>query len=515
MARKLGAVAALVGLRIEEELVIEADARSMITGFARAAAEVAATFNMTAAAARHLCAQAEILDRRLPRIAALLAAGHLDWPTVEVVIARTELVAEDTCAALDTALAAEITQWRCWSRKRLIDAIDQQVHTLDAEAAKRRRVVAFDARGVHISAEANGTARMTARLSALAGTLCDRRLSAMATGVCRADPRALKQRRADALVALFAGHTTLLCRCDTPDCPNPEPPENPDQNPDQPQTQNHPQTPGAQVVVSVIATAATVAGHSEAPGYLAGFGVVDADQVRELARNAVHTPLYQPPTGEREALRYRPSAALQRWIRCRDLTCRFPGCTVPAQRCDIDHTEPFNHSDPRTGGPTVAWNLACYCREHHRLKTFHSGPGGWQDRQLVDGTILWTAPTGATYSTAPGGSAMFPELRQTRPARPEELTRIAAARARLAAQRPADQYHRYRNRAAAQEIQSRQFRNRFRRTRALFHGETTQTKPSTSPFCRWVNDPIEPEQLPPNWQPPPQATPDPDEPPPF
>ncbi len=55
----------------------------------------------------------------------------------------------------------------------------------------------------------------------------------------------------------------------------------------------------------------------------------------------------------------------------------------------------------------------------------------------------------------------------------------------------------------------------IRRMRVLFHGETTETKPSKSPFARWVNDPAEPEELPADWQPPPLTTSDPDEPPPF
>jgi hypothetical protein len=30
--------------------------------------------------------------------------------------------------------------------------------------------------------------------------------------------------------------------------------------------------------------------------------------------------------------------------------------------------------------------------------------------------------------------------------------------------------------------------------------------PSISPLCRWINDPREPEELPPDWQPPPPPT---------
>ena len=51
-------------------------------------------------------------------------------------------------------------------------------------------------------------------------------------------------------------------------------------------------------------------------------------------------------------------------------------------------------------------------RCHHLLKTFYTGPGGWTDRQLPDGTIVFTAPTGHTYTTEPLGGILFPALAQ-------------------------------------------------------------------------------------------------------
>ena len=91
-------------------------------------------------------------------------------------------------------------------------------------------------------------------------------------------------------------------------------------------------------------------------------------------------------------------------MRCRDLTCRFPGCDKPAQVCDLDHTVAY------PVGPTHPSNLKCLCRFHHLLKTFWNGLGGWRDRQLPDGTIIWTSPTGHTYTTYPGSLHLFPQL---------------------------------------------------------------------------------------------------------
>ncbi|MED5816624.1 HNH endonuclease signature motif containing protein, partial [Mycolicibacterium sp. 050232] len=82
-----------------------------------------------------------------------------------------------------------------------------------------------------------------------------------------------------------------------------------------------------------------------------------------------------PPGAE---LGYRPSVALSEFIRWRDLTCRFPGCDAPVDRCDIDHTVPYPL------GPTHPSNNKLYCRAHHLIKTFCPG---WSDRQLPDGTV--------------------------------------------------------------------------------------------------------------------------------
>ena len=102
--------------------------------------------------------------------------------------------------------------------------------------------------------------------------------------------------------------------------------------------------------------------------------------------------------------RYRPSKKLADFVRCRDLTCRFPGCHEPATNCDLDHTIPWPY------GPTQASNLKTVCRRHHLLKTFWPG---WQDRQYPDGTVQWTAPDGQVHVTTPGSRLPFPELCDT------------------------------------------------------------------------------------------------------
>jgi hypothetical protein len=49
-------------------------------------------------------------------------------------------------------------------------------------------------------------------------------------------------------------------------------------------------------------------------------------------------------------------------------------------------------------------------RYHHLLKTFWTGINGWRDQQEPDGNIVWTAPTGQSYTTRPGSCLLFPSL---------------------------------------------------------------------------------------------------------
>lgn len=503
MARRLAAVAALLRRRVAAAENAEAERDyAVIDGFEQTTAEVAAAMNLSPTGASYLVSYAEALDVRLPKVAALLAEGRTDWRTVRLIIGRTDLVTDEAVIAkLDASLAERIGKWHGWSKQRIINAVDAAVRVADPDAARERRAKAEDDRHIGITAQDNGMAELYGTVAAAAATAFDHRLSQLAKDVCAADPRTLDQRRADALAALTEGRQ-LACACGRPECPRKREVAEPDSN-----------SGGAQVIINVVASEDTVAGCSNQPGYLDGYGVIDAEQVCELAATAL-LRLADPETSARAALQYQPPAALERLIRCRDLTCRFPGCHRRATHCDIDHTIPFNHSNPAAGGLTVASNLKCLCRRHHRLKTF----GGWQDQQLADGTVIWTSPAGKTYRTNPVGVDLFPQTRApacAAPTRPKRTRaklrsgRIAQARKHNRDQRPINEARLELHEAREKEISARKFRNHMRDMLFLFKG-----KPSTSPFCTWVNDPREPEELPPDWKPDePELQPAPDDPP--
>jgi hypothetical protein len=138
---------------------------------------------------------------------------------------------------------------------------------------------------------------------------------------------------------------------------------------------------------------------------------------------------------------------------------------------------------------------------------------------MAVGTIVWTSPTGRIYRTTAAGAELFPQMRPACAApRPrkrsrsrEKALRIARARSKIRDQRPVNAETRRINRARKQEIDDRKWRNNMRKMLILFKG----TEPSTSPWCTWVNDPLEPEELPPDWKPPPPQPHQLDDEPPF
>ncbi|SFN62997.1 HNH endonuclease signature motif containing protein, partial [Mycetocola miduiensis] len=149
--------------------------------------------------------------------------------------------------------------------------------------------------------------------------------------------------------------------------------------------------------VTVTIPAMTLLGRSEEPGTLEGYGPIDADTARELAgqSNVWYRMLTDPTAGVPVALdrtKYKPTKKMKQYLRCRDGTCRFPGCNRTARHCDLDHTNDHAH-----GGPTECDNLAHLCRKHHRLK--HQTT--WQVQQRGNGVLEWTSPGGRTYTTQP------------------------------------------------------------------------------------------------------------------
>ena len=347
----------------------------------------------------------ELLER-LPRLGAALVAGLVDFRVVAVVVFRTGLITdEQVLADIDARLAVAAPGWNGLSRRRVTEVVDWFVRELDPAAERVARDADAD-RHVEIGplgSGVGGLAEFWGVVRAADAAVLDRRLDLLAGSVCTGDSRTKRQRRADALAALAAGLDFMVCDCGSERCPA-----------------AGAEAPSAQVVIHVVAQQATVSGESVAPGYLAGFGAVAAQTVRDLVPRAQLRPVKPAHEFSAEA-QYRPSVALAEFIRARDLWCRFPGCDVAGQFCDLDHSIPWI-----AGGLTHPSNIHLKCRPHHLVKTFWCGDNGWAEQQFPDGTIVWRSPSGRTYTTTPGGALFFPHLgTPTEPLTTDTLTTAA------------------------------------------------------------------------------------------
>ncbi|NVN50400.1 HNH endonuclease signature motif containing protein [Mycolicibacterium hippocampi] len=456
-ARKLAAIAELVDRCVDED---DERGRWAVDPWDHTAARVAAALTVGHRRASGQMRIAVALRYRLPKVAALFSAGALSARVISELTWRTQLVEDHALITLiDAELADKAVRWGPLSVVVLGRAIDAVIERYDPEAVRRAREV-IRTRDFHIGAceDTNEFTVVWGRLSPTDAAALRARITAMVAGVCPDDPRTAGERWADAVGALGHGNTVLTCRCGGEHCPatpapsssvvirviadqaavdaarkliaaqnaehaqstaaqNPEPAENAENaepeptladdaenaEPDEdiepeamPVAEPEPESEPADDVDS-MPSRLTDAGLAVLPGR----GVIPTAVLAEALRGGAKVaPLWLP--GPDPEPHYRPSARLAEFIRVRDMFCRFPGCDVPADRCDIDHVEPWPL------GPTHPSNLNCKCRSHHLMKTFWGGPDGWRDRQLPDATVIWTAPDGRTYTTKPGSRLFFP-----------------------------------------------------------------------------------------------------------
>ncbi|WAC89623.1 HNH endonuclease signature motif containing protein [Mycobacterium sp. Aquia_213] len=379
-AAQLEAIGALFGLRLCRYAETEAWA---VDTMEAVAAELAAALRISQGLAASRLRYARAMRERLPEVAEVFKAGDIDYRTFQTIVYRTDLLTDDeVLARVDAELAVNVPRWPSMTQGRLAGQVDRIVVRADADAVRRRRERQFD-REIWIGDLGDGISEINGSLLTPDARALEERLNALSTTVCEHDPRGREQRRADALGALAVAADRLGCRCGRPDCA----------------AGKHPAA--SPVVIHVIAEQASVDGRGSLPGsQLSADGLIAPELVAELAKSAKLVPLVHPADAPPEP-GYVASRALQDFVRCRDLTCRWPGCDRPAVECDLDHTIPYAE-----GGPTHASNLKCYCRTHHLVKTFW----GWHDKQLPDGTVILTSPAGHTHVTTPGSALLFPSL---------------------------------------------------------------------------------------------------------
>lgn len=149
--------------------------------------------------------------------------------------------------------------------------------------------------------------------------------------------------------------------------------------------------------VWIVVPFTTAVGLTNAPCEIPGYGWVPADQARRImlaAQSTWQRLAVDVDTGaalQLETTAYRPTAAMRAQVMAVDGTCRGPGCTAPAHRCDLDHDTPW------PTGPTHVSNLTAKERRHHNLRTHEH----WSATRDPDGAVHWRTAAARRYTTHP------------------------------------------------------------------------------------------------------------------
>ena len=321
---------------------------------------------------------AERLVNDAPSVLASLEAGRISARHAQTIIDQLSDVPVAGRAAFIAEvlpIAEESTNANLRRRARVLrERLHPESITARAVRSEADRRVAFEP-------AADGMAWVHLFTTApIAQGVSERIEAAAAESRAAGDTRTCAQLQADALAALALTGVTPEDVLSSPVLPHPI------------EVQEH-ITPTVQITVPAL----SMAGVSDAPATLDGYGPIDPETAARIAVNAPSFTriLVQPETGAVLSVgrnQYRVPADLQRAVRFRDGTCRAPGCGRRARACDLDHSVAWED-----GGTTDVGNLACLCRHHHRMKHLP----GWNLDHQPGGVLEWTTPDGKQYRTEP------------------------------------------------------------------------------------------------------------------
>ncbi|MCH7846501.1 MAG: DUF222 domain-containing protein, partial [Acidobacteria bacterium] len=331
-----------------------------------AAAEIRVALRLTRRAADAELGFALELKQRLPRVWAALAKGEID-------VQRAKTIADGTLhlpvSVARDAVDRIIEHASGLTTGQLRARLDRLGMEADPEHAQHRYEQAVGDRRVVAEASTSGTANLLGLdLPPHRVTAVSRRINRLARSLnTSGESRSMDQIRADIFLDLLMGKT-------------------------------HSAEPSSRGVVDLHVDLDTLAGLTEHPGELAGYGPVVADIARQVTTEQEHAEwrytITDPATGRplyNGTTRRRPTANQRRTVETRDQTCIFPGCRMPATDCDLDHRTRWVD-----GGATGVDNLAPLCRHDHRIR--HQA--GWEHQPLPNGDHQWITKLGHTYTTS-------------------------------------------------------------------------------------------------------------------
>ena len=164
-----------------------------------------------------------------------------------------------------------------------------------------------------------------------------------------------------------------------------------------------PSAPPARIVVHAdydLLTGANPAGR----GHLEDGPALSTNRLRGLGCDATIKTLIErdgvPLASGREKPAVPPDMKFR--VRNRDGICRYPGCAIPATRCEAHHIHHWFD-----GGPTKDWNILSLCSHHH--DRHHDGE--FEIHRTPEGDLRFVGRDGTEVGTVTGGHWKRPRTR--------------------------------------------------------------------------------------------------------
>ncbi|MGD7705957.1 DUF222 domain-containing protein [Microlunatus sp. Y2014] len=364
---------------------------------------------------RHL-ELATVLHREMPHTLRALRTGHISEWRAMILVRETACLSREHRAVIDARLAADPVLLGRYGDRALIAEVVKLSCELDPEALVARRRTAEKSRHVRLRPAPDGMAHFSAMLPVADGvgllaTLEHLAEAAVATG----DPRTRGQLMADTLVERVTGRRASLAPAteSEPDESGPGPATDASgtafgraaraitwddcdtARTDRASADNGGDLP---IMVNLIMSPEQLLGAADGAAYVEGYGFVDADLARSLAkrdqvwlRRLFTEPDSDALATQESRARLFPEA-LKRLIRFRDRTCRTPWCDAPIRH--IDHA--VDHAD---GGPTSFENgqgLCAACNHAKQAPDWRARPTRGPDGRHQ---VTTNTPTGHSHTS--------------------------------------------------------------------------------------------------------------------
>jgi hypothetical protein len=292
------------------------------------------------------------LTQRLPATLAAMDTGDLDLPRAQAIADATRRITPELAQAIEDELLPEAIGQNPAQLRR---AAAKAVQRADPAGAEKRHQKRRLDRCVEIVPATEGMAELYACLPAEDATRIKVRLDAYAKAQPKSDGRTMDQRRADIFTDLLltrtAGTINAIVHVTAPTTMLTTA-ARAGLTPTRGVTRTSPAGGVSRVrgggtgqprTSRTHTTARTgVASSTGGVAEITGYGVITDSQARALAAHDAtwRRLLTDPHSGmltDYGRQTYTPPAALADFVRARDQYCVFPGCNVPATKCDLDH----------------------------------------------------------------------------------------------------------------------------------------------------------------------------------